>query len=402
LRGKYVILDFWHSKCSSCIHAFPKMQKLQGKYKGQIKVILVNYETKQQVLNFLARSKKITGMTVNLPIACGDLKLTGYFKPVEYPHYVWIDQNGIMRYASYGSGVTSENIEAVLHNKSIDIVEKRDEDPDYKFGEPLLLNNNGGNGSTIRCYSMLSKYIKNLPSFGEVDNAGDSISHISAFNLPIEMMFRKAFNDYVNGFWLPQNRTILQVKDTSKYVFYKNGVIKWSNLYIYQLWFPYQSRESLEKMMQQDLMRYFGLDAHMEKRMMKCWVMTAEDTSLLVTKGGNSQNDIIAEDYSMIVRNVPDSELALRFIYNILELSPYPVVNEIHMKSNADIILENINFDNQDDVIQAMKKKYKVNFKLEDHLVNILIISEPGYQSGINTGEKKSLEYDHIGQPGGG
>ncbi len=304
LRGKYIILDFWHTRCSSCINAFPKMQKLQDKFAKQLKVILVGYESKTVIQMFLSNHKQLTGLTVDLPIACNDLKLNSYFNPPSYPHYIWIDQKGIVRHISFGSDVTVENLEAVLNNKPVEIGEKNDTLLAFKFSKPLFVKGNAGDGNTILCYSLLSKYVKNMPTAGRYCYPGDSNSMIFCYTWPIKGLFQMAFSDYLNGWFIPDNRTILQVEDTAKYVFNINGVIQWKNLYAYQLFAPYRSADSLKKMMQQDLMRYFGLEAHMEKKIMKCWVLTAEDTSLLITKGGWPDNSINAQDFSMIIRNV--------------------------------------------------------------------------------------------------
>ena len=119
----------------------------------------------------------------------------------------------------------------------------------------------------------------------------------------------------------------------------------------------------------------------MEKRIMKCWVLTAEDTSLLITKGGQFENNIHTQDFTLIIRDIPDSAIGLRFVYNIFYSSPHPFINDIHMQSHIDILLDDINYDNPEEVIQALKKKYKLNIRLEDHAVDILVISEPGYSS---------------------
>jgi thiol-disulfide isomerase/thioredoxin len=388
LRGKYIILDFWHTRCSSCINAFPKMQKLQDRFAKQLKVILVSYESRDIINKFLLIHKQVTGLNVKLPIACNDFKLNGYFNPPSYPHYIWIDQKGIVRYISFGSDITEQNLEAVLNKKPVQIDEKNDTTLTFDPNKPLFVNNNGGDGNHIICYSLLSKYVPNMATVSGYNHPGDSNSCIRAYSWPIKGLFQVAFNDYLNNYHLPDNRTILLVKDTMRYVWNKNSAVQWNNLYEYQLFAPYRSVDSLKKMMQQDLMRYFGLEAHMEKKIMKCWVLTAEDTTLLISKGGWPDNSIYAQDFSMIIRNVADSAIALRFIYNVFYSSPFPFINEIHMKNHADVLLDKVNFDDPEAVIQAIKK-YKLNIRLEDHPVDILVITEPGYKTefGVSKNE---------------
>lgn len=41
-KGRLVILDFWSTRCGSCLHAFPKMDSLQKAFCNNLKVLLVN------------------------------------------------------------------------------------------------------------------------------------------------------------------------------------------------------------------------------------------------------------------------------------------------------------------------------------------------------------------------
>jgi thiol-disulfide isomerase/thioredoxin len=379
LRGKLVILDFWHTRCSSCVSKFPKLKELQDKYPTQLSVILVTYESRQLIEEFLIRLKKVTGQTVKLPIACQTDLLT-HFIPLGFPHYIWIDQKGFVRFITHSS-VTDENIEAFLNGEPVEMKNEVEDTSHFNTLKPMFIRGNGGDGTELACYSMLSKSIKSAESYGEYYGPGTKNSTFYAINQPVKAIFQIAFNDFRNGWYIPDNRTIMQVRDTAKYGWFKDGKLRDDNRYAYQLSVPYSSAEALKKMMQDDLMRYFKLEAHMEKRTQKCWVMRAEDTCLLISKGGEYVNDMSDQDFSINIRNVPDSTVGQRFIYNIFYSSPYPFINEIHMKSNIDIIMDEINFDDAEAVIRAVKQKYKLDIRLEEHAVDMLVISEPGYNS---------------------
>jgi thiol-disulfide isomerase/thioredoxin len=379
-KGQIVILDFWHTRCAACIAAFPKLQKLQEKYQNKLKIVLITYQSKKTIQSFMARQKHVTELELRLPISCNQQSLIDYFKVPAYPHYIWIDDKGTVKYVTQGYDVTEENIEKVIDHRPVQMQQKADSDLDFQIYKPLFVNGNGGDGGPILYYSVLTHHIKNMPVMGGYTSPCDSNSAIVAYSYPIIGMFQVAFNDFLNGLRIPDNRTVLQVADTSKYVWEINGVTQWDKFFAYQLFAPYRSVDSLQKLMQQDLMRDFGVEAHMETRMMKCWVMRAEDTALLGTKGGYLLNEMSAENFTISIRNVPDSEICFRFVYNIFSNSPYPFISEVHMKSSIDIILDNINFYDAKAVIEAVKLKYKLNIRLEDHLVNMLIITEPGFK----------------------
>ena len=44
LKGNYVLLDFWGSWCGPCIHEFPKLRELYGKYNGKQFTDASNFE----------------------------------------------------------------------------------------------------------------------------------------------------------------------------------------------------------------------------------------------------------------------------------------------------------------------------------------------------------------------
>src|SRR5258705_13906132 len=47
LKGKWVFLDFWATKCTSCIQSFPKVNLLQKQFKDSVDFILVGTNDKE-------------------------------------------------------------------------------------------------------------------------------------------------------------------------------------------------------------------------------------------------------------------------------------------------------------------------------------------------------------------
>ena len=375
LKGKWIILDFWHTRCVSCIQSFPKLHVLQKQFDGQIQILLIGYEPKPVIEKYLISHQKMTGQATELPIVCNDTQLKAIFKPPSFPHLVWIDKKGFVRYITYGDELTSENIQAVLAGHTLEVDQKNDTPVECDYSKPLVTRGNCGEGQQIKAYSMLTTAGYGEPTISGYFKTGDSNSYIHAIACPMKGLFQVAFNDYLNEFNIPENRTDIRADDTTKYVWMVNGKTQWKNLYSYQLQVPYKSGNELKQMMQSDLMRYFGMEAHMEKRIGKCWVMTAEDTTLLISKGGKFINEISDKDFSMTIQNAPDSLVSRWFAYYIFQQSPFPFVNDIHMSHNIDLRLSDINCDSAESVIQALKA-YKINIRLEDHPVDILMISD--------------------------
>ena len=209
MKGKFVILDFWTTGCIGCIESFPKMKELQDKFPKQLKIILVDFQPKKLIQEFLLLHKKLTGFDLRLPVATNNKLLMEYFQPQGYPHYVWIDQRGIVRYITYAEQVNEENIGDAIKNKSLQLAEKNDEEFNWDIEKPLYVNGNGGDGKSIICYSVLAHSPKGFATCGGYYNPGERTSSIYAYGSPVTGLFRFAFNDYINGYDIPMNRTIL-------------------------------------------------------------------------------------------------------------------------------------------------------------------------------------------------
>ena len=58
LLGKYVILDFWHQHCTSCIESFSKMNALYEKYKGRVEFFLLDLKVIKEILKAFTKELK--------------------------------------------------------------------------------------------------------------------------------------------------------------------------------------------------------------------------------------------------------------------------------------------------------------------------------------------------------
>lgn len=374
-----LILDFWSTNCSSCVEAFPKITKLENEFSDKMNVLLVAYQPLNTIQKFLQKGKELSGIEMSLPIACEDTILKKLFDPPSFPHYVWIDRNGVVKYITYPWSVTKENIAAVLSNQPVQMELKDNRYVDVNLSAPLFIDGNGGNGSKILRYSVLSGYVKNAPSFqGINDIHHDSLSLISVCNYPIKAMFQTAFSDVYDRYgqyYIPDNRTLLDVADSTHYVWENNErAILWQNLYCYQRIMPKMPHEDLKKLMQQDLRLYFGLAGRLEKRKVKCLVLSAEDTALIASKGGGWWYRVNPEAHTLVIRDISDSTLTFEFT-RMLSDYPYPFIDELGMKGNMDFTLENYTTDNLESIQKALSK-YKMNLKIEERKVNMLIITE--------------------------
>ncbi len=93
-KDKVVVFAFWFTTCTPCIAQFPKEDSLQRQFDKDIQLIMVTYESEQQVRSFIQSWELKNKKSFNLPIIVEDTLLRKSFHRLYSPHYVWILPGG--------------------------------------------------------------------------------------------------------------------------------------------------------------------------------------------------------------------------------------------------------------------------------------------------------------------
>jgi uncharacterized protein (TIGR03435 family) len=374
LNDKVLILDFWATHCASCIESLPHLQEMQERFKDKLLIILVNYEEDVLVSTFLKKMERVTGQKVRLPMINGDSILVKEFRHDGVPHVVWIHQGYLRGITAASRDLNDSNILAVTHGanifSSIKLLDYGKNTPHAHL--PFFANGNGGDGSGIQHLSVLSKYIPDASSYYTFS----STEIMATVNVSIKDLYQLAYND--DGICLRDNRTILDVKDSTKYTGQQNNPNDSDRLYTYQLFGPNTSRKEFFGIMRADLTRYFKLKARFVKRKMPCYVLTAEDTTLLIHKPDpKNHGDKSVHNFEIYFQDGPVSDLIGWIVQNIVtyQLSKYPVVDHTGIRGNVDLYLE-CDVSDPKAMDRALYEKYKMHLRLEEAIVNVLVISE--------------------------
>ena len=134
LKGKWVILDFWHQYCSSCLTQFPRLEALQQKYSDKLLVLPVTFQSRVSVARFLEKRRE-AGKDLHLPSIVEDTLLRKYFPHHGDPYEVWINPDGKLIGLTNQFGVQDTIIEAVLqgNEKALQAVSFSDEAAEDAF-----------------------------------------------------------------------------------------------------------------------------------------------------------------------------------------------------------------------------------------------------------------------------
>lgn len=385
LKGKLLILDFWSTRCLSCIQSWPKLMELQDMFPDELKILLVNpWEERSKINSLIERRKAVGNLEMTLPIALGDNHILEMFPVSGVPHVVWINPDGKVKAITFGEAINQKNIQDLINGREVTLTPKIGNNelitPDFK--KALFIDGNGPKNPAVLWQSILTKAdVKMWPAVAI--SAGELGYYIISSKSAVKDLYRLAYSSrYDHHDWLiplTLSRVIFEVDDETKYIDRVNGEIQFQNFFTYQLISAKPTtRLELQEMMRQDLDRYIGLDARWEKRRLECLVLYATDTSLLNYKTGEKRTaldpfriDLNKVNLSYFIDNLESSTSYYR--------SPYPILDKTGYTGLIGNLMIEANIEDYK-ILDKELQKYGLRFTLEEREIEVLVIREPkGY-----------------------
>ncbi|UCS94332.1 TlpA family protein disulfide reductase [Echinicola marina] len=396
-EGKLVILDFWNHGCKACIRAFPKIDSLQKEFSDQLQFIMVNNEDKEKSEKWIA--KRSNFRIPDVPMVTGGGKLSKAFPQNFYPWHVWIDENRIVRFITGGSNASRKNIQKFLEGEELDFSQLSY----ISKSDSLYTTTREDYENTVKSaeyYSYLAKYdfIKG-PKNNWTRNRQNGKIRISRESGSIASFFRDAFFTPQEIDRFPKNAYVLNVEDEFKYrpPEDKSLLDQWisKNMYSYDLAIPESRAEDLNSFMQQDLMRYFNVEASREKRLIDCYVLvnTGDIQKLRSSEEMPSVDSLFIQGTSdkklpsdyRYMQNMPFERFADRIAYWVRSTSGIAVVNEVEFNGNItikfsaeliDSILPKVKNSLDLEKLRKELRSYGLDIVKEERMIDCLVISE--------------------------
>lgn len=371
LESKLLIIDFWATWCSSCTAAFPKLKQLQKDIPG-VNLLLVTKESAQTVNQFNRRRHRFGKDIMSFISTCNDKLLNRLFPNDLIPHYVWI-KKGIVQAITSSDEVTAANARKMLRSSNTILTVKDDASVrlHHDFTKPLFLNGNGGTGDKVVWYSVLSARQNSIQNVALL-LCGRRQGFIQLPNTSILSFYQFAYGDDEDFFEqrLPASRIIIDTQFNKR--------LADTTQYCYNLVTPHLTPQALKKCMQEDVKRYFGINASWRSKVMDCLVLTCEDSSLLQPLPIDSVRLINhpASPYHFISLNNPFNLFVRELREGYLFYSTYPIIDETHIKGNVYFSIEADMRDWQS--INGALAKYKVHLAVQKREIRVLVIGDPG------------------------
>lgn len=210
-RGKLLIIDFWATWCGPCIGMFPKMERLQQQFDGQVQFLAVTYQKSAEVKAFLQQRKTKHGA---IPLVSNDQQLHRLFPHVYLPHYVWIDENGVVRAITDHEAIDAQHIRQMLAKQDQGFEMKHDTRLELN-SQNLFLNQNAPVFEQgLKGYSYFSGFIEGLSAgYAIYPNDTAKGKRLTATNLSLMNLFSIAYRDYGN---FGYKNMVFMLKDSSQ------------------------------------------------------------------------------------------------------------------------------------------------------------------------------------------
>jgi len=381
-RGKWLVLDFWSSGCTSCVAAFPHVNEMQKKFKDAVQFLLVAQDDKYvRPMYEKFRVKE----NLQLPIIF-DTVLWKYFDIYLVPYVVVLDDKGICR--AIVGGLKEQNMTDLIAHKNPDITPAYTRtqwaEKNIDYDKLLLIDGNGGQETDFTYRSIFYPFKPGSSRSGGMEFGPKLVNTMQFWGVSIERLYKVAYYDtlpleplafehncYSNWVYHP----ILEITDTLSY---NPGSDSDKNLFCYSVTVPPEklTRKFMQETIQRDLQTYFGYHVRIEKRVMPYWRLVAKEGAAekLKTKGGKTERlhkgmgqDGIAYNNSPVYR-------IIQSLWYYHQLEP-AFVDETGITGNIDFKLDCLMTDLND--IKRALQQIGLDLEKGEKEMKVLIISDP-------------------------
>jgi thiol-disulfide isomerase/thioredoxin len=359
-RGKWLIMDFWFTKCTTCIKSFPKINALQDEFKNDVLFLLIGLNDHQYNKGIEKLFEKIRAkQNINLASAYDSI-LISRWGITSMPHILIIDPSGVLKYISDGRDLTREKLRDLIKGKKVVFYSTNGSDSqnnNQKLRKRFLLDN-----TNVLYRSLLTKWN------GEVQNSGFEIDKYTASPqeswkdgwsvsmIPLYALYNYAYIGRWSWSWDDElygnvfNFPILELKDSSLFAYdFKTNV--GAGTFNYNITLPIKdiSKENIMTSLQNDLKKVFKYDVSIEKRTMPIWKLISlkgARNNLKTTGGptytseGDSRSGYNSIAAGFTVKNFPMRKFLAMIGFYLPNDRQLAFIDETGIDDNIDITID--------------------------------------------------------------
>lgn len=266
-EGKLVILDFFDTRCGSCIAALPRLDSLQKRFGEALSILVVCSESSSAIGRFLKTNPK--GKNTRLPFVTSDKVLRRHFPHYLLPHEVWIKSGKVMAITEAES-ITAANLEKALTSATMQLPLKKDL---LDFNPKLSLRSQlAAIDSTLFLrQNLLTRQVMGLGSRRGTEYT-TATKRVYYINWGLLSLFQHAWK-------FQANLVLLEVSEPARYLDKTTDPEEWkrNNLFCYEGVFPSDCPDSLVlEDLKASLQTASPLLGSWQNREMPCYILTSE------------------------------------------------------------------------------------------------------------------------------
>lgn len=344
-RYSLMILDFWNVNCGSCITSMPKLETFQKEFKNDLLILASTYNSIEDVK---ALFKKLKKPLPNLKMSVSDTVLRSWFPHQGDPYHIWIDNRKIVRKITSGSTATRENIQKALYENLIsgsNYTKIQGLSPTSAIAEPILKDV----PEAVGHLSLFSRYILSLELNSgftvKVSSQADTASRITIRNKTMAFMYLLAYKDQLYDFAMnllaAEDYSRLQIRGIDSSTLYpiEDSVISdtWlkKNLHSYELVTKEKDHSAINKIMIEDLDRYFNIQSQVEIKAIKCLALVKTDSlHRFAAKSSSTVSSAKVFHDSLQVENMSIKNSLIQHLTYNYYVDKLPVVDNTNFEGN--------------------------------------------------------------------
>lgn len=364
LRGKWFILDFFSSSCSTCFELFSETNSVQREFKDRLQVFLIGMNDKYIKSTYEKFRKK---KQLDFPVTY-DSALVRRWGVWAFPYTVWIDNEGIVKAITTSDFINAANVRSflagenfVFNNISRNSAGKRK----LTIQEPLLIDGNGGSEVDFTFRSLLAPWTPDVEQNVLVDigsfsdkafNPNGNAGMFQVTGTTLWMLYQYAFAGEPHiraNYGQIYNLPVIQATDSGLFDF---DFLTGKNIFSYSAIAPPEktTRESLMRMMQRDLQNYFPYDVAIEIRTVPYWSITAPENGKYLVRSKSEKYTPVGSHAGYEIKGASVQNII--FLLRSYHQHEPPFIDESGIDFKFDIRIDALMMD-LEDVLNELRKQ---------------------------------------------
>lgn len=423
-KGTPIILDFWTTRCTSCLAFFPHVEELQRRFGKSVQFFIVNpIETQTEIREILSKINGGKYKLPNLPSIVNAKKLGELFPtPFGMPHEVLIDGSGVIRARGAYLNISERKIRDLLNGRPIYSLNDGNNTEIFDSNTPYYRILSHNKGFDIKMGSQITAYNNKYTGYSggyvtdKIDSTNGTVRN-TFINRDVLFLYETACKDLfkenaVKTIFAAKGPKDLLEPNTYFIKLFVNDTTKYTELFIrrtgketdedfiksnycYEQITPKIFSESIRhEMMLKDLNNYFGplynVTVTSKKIKVNCFVLKLiGEANKLSTKSEQFSgvefvdNGVAKIRYTNVaLKDAISSSLFGKFTKNlsVTNDSTLFIFDETNLKANVDITLPSYNEIGNIEDLQNAIKPYGLEIIKEQREIKMLVFEEKDYK----------------------